>query len=347
LYEPQTLNEVTGDDFISTKSGIQPTTTTTSTTTTTTTTTTPPTTTARTRLRFPANTTRPRFSLRDHKERLERLSALSRKPAVETKQEEGEASRGRNRSKESVKQQEDEEPSRNTMRQRDSPRGRQRPSTTTSTTTESHVTTESSSTTDRVNHFKPTNSRYRPSKYYGGYRTRTTEAATDAETNVSSTTLRTAVKPKPVFSVTRKPFPLRTRPLRVTTSTTTTELAPLVEDSAVSANEPEAIVTEASTRVTSYEALRATEHEIAPVMSEKADTTTVADAETETSATDLPSPDQDTLSPSQIVADLTSSATSGGYFSKRSNLRITMATEDPILPIEAFFPIRASRDVLS
>jgi hypothetical protein len=106
-------------------------------------------------------------------------------------------------------------------------------------------------------------------------------------------------------------------------------------------------VTEASARLTSYEALKATENEIAPVMIERTDTTTLADAEAETPATDPLSPEQDTLSPSQIVADLTSSATSGGYFSKRSNLRITMATEDPILPIEAFFPVRTSRDVLS
>jgi hypothetical protein len=28
-------------------------------------------------------------------------------------------------------------------------------------------------------------------------------------------------------------------------------------------------------------------------------------------------------------------------------MRITMATEDPILPIEAFFPVRSNREVLS
>jgi hypothetical protein len=347
LYEPHTLNEVTGDDFMSTKSGIPSTTATTSTTTTTTTTTTtiPPTTTARTRLRFPANTTRPRFSLRDHKERLERLSALSRKPAIETKSDEGEAGRGRNRSKGSVTQKEDEEgQSSGRVRQREPSRTRQRFSTTTSSTTEAHVTMEPSSTTERVNHFKPTNSRYRPSKYYSGYRSRTTEAATDVQTSASSTTQRTIVKPKPVFSVTRKPYPLRTRQQRVstTTTTTTTEQAPLIEDSAVSASEPEA-----NARVTNYVPLQVTENEIVPIMAEKADTTTAADDEAETPATDATSPEQDTLSPSQIVADLTSSATSGGYFSKRPNLRITMATEDPILPIEAFFPVRSSRGVLS
>jgi hypothetical protein len=108
---------------------------------------------------------------------------------------------------------------------------------------------------------------------------------------------------------------------------------PLAEDSAVSDSEPEAIVTEVSTRLATDEG---TGNKIIPIVSEKADTMTTTDGA-----------EQDTMSPSQIVADLTSSASSGGYFSKRSNLRITMATEDPILPIEAFFPVRSSKAVLS
>jgi hypothetical protein len=218
-----------------------------------------------------------------------------------------------------------------------------------STSTETTVSTEPSTTLERVNNFKPAKIRYRPgaNKYYSGHRTRTSEAATDPEASASSTTLRTVVKPKSVFSATRKPFPLRTRPLRVTTSTTTTEQALPAEDTAISASDPEIIVTEATGPVTSEEAFKATDNEIIPVMSEKADTTTTTDIEAGPPSTDPPSLEQDTMSPSQIVADLTSSANSGGYFSNRSNLRITMATEDPILPIEAFFPVRSSRDVLS
>jgi hypothetical protein len=106
-------------------------------------------------------------------------------------------------------------------------------------------------------------------------------------------------------------------------------------------------MTQASGLVTNDEALEATDNELAAVISEKADTTTIMDVEAESPSTDPPSIEQDTMSPSQIVADLTSSANSGGYFSNRSNLRITMATEDPILPIEAFFPVRSNRDVLS
>jgi hypothetical protein len=200
-----------------------------------------------------------------------------------------------------------------------------------------------------LNSFKPANSRYRPgvNKYYGGYRSKTTELASDSETAASSTTPRTVARPKPVFSATRKPFPLRTRPLRVTTSTTTTEQAPAVDEVAISASEPDVIVTEAVKLFTRQETLKATDNELIPVISEKADTTTTMDVEAGSPSTHPPSLEQDTMSPSQIVADLTSSANSGGYFSNRSNMRITMATEDPILPIEAFFPVRSNREVFS
>ena len=355
LNEPHTVNEII-DEFMSTKSGSQhtitsttsipaSTTTTRTTTTTTTTTTTPPTTTSRSRLRFPSNITRPTFSLRDHKERLERLSALTRKSINESRLEDSEETRGRNPSKGSIKQ--EEEPQRSRVRQRDPPRGRQRPST--STSTETTVSTEPSTTSERVNNFKPANSRYRSSvnKYYGGYRSKTTEHSSDSETSASSTTPRTVVRPKPVFSATRKPFPLRTRPLRVTTSTTTTEQPPPAEEAAISASEPDVIVTEADKLVTRDEAQKSTDNELTPLISEKADTTTTMDVETSSPSTHPPSIEQDTMSPSQIVADLTSSANSGGYFSNRSNLRITMATEDPILPIEAFFPVRSNREVFS
>ena len=351
LNEPHTVNEII-DEFLSTKSGSQhaatstaSTTTTTTTTTTTSTTATPPTTTSRSRLRFPSNITRPRFSLRDHKERLERLSALTRKTINETRLEDSESNRGWNPSKGSIKQ--DEEPQRSKVRQRDPSRGRQRPST--STSTEPTVSTEPSATLERVNNFKPASSRYRPSvnKYSGGYRSKTTELASDSETSASSTTPRTVVKPKPLFSATRKPFPLRTRPLRVTTSTTTTEQTPAVEEAAISASEPDVIVTGAEKLFTRKETLKTTDNELIPAISEKADTTTTMDVEAGPSSTHPPSVEQDTMSPSQIVADLTSSANYGGYFSNRSNMRITMATEDPILPIEAFFPVRSNRDFLS
>jgi hypothetical protein len=106
-------------------------------------------------------------------------------------------------------------------------------------------------------------------------------------------------------------------------------------------------VTEADNLLTRQEALKSKDNELIPVISEKADTTTTMDVEASSPSTDSPSLEQDTKSPSQIVADLTSSANSGGYFSNRSIMRITMATEDPILPIEAFFPVRSNRDVLS
>jgi hypothetical protein len=115
----------------------------------------------------------------------------------------------------------------------------------------------------------------------------------------------------------------------------------------ISASELEVLVTEADKLVTRQDILKATDNELIPVISEKADTTTTMDVEASPPATDPPSVEQDTKSPSQIVADLTSSANYGGYFSHRSNLRITMATEDPILPIEAFFPVRSNKDVLS
>ena len=352
LNEHNTVNEII-DEFVSTKSGTQnaatSTTSTTSTTTTPTTTTsttaTPPTTTSRSRLRFPSNVTRPRFSLRDHKERLERLSALTRKTTNETRLEDSDASRGWNPSKGNVKQ--EEEPQRSKARQRDPPRGRQRLST--STSTETTLSTESSTTFERVNNFKPASSRYRPgvNKYSSGYRSKTTELANDTETSASSTTPRTVVRPKSAFSATRKPYPLRTRPLRVTTSTTTTEQTPAAEEAVASASEPDVVVTEADKMFTRKEPLKATDNELIPAISEKADTTTTMDIEDGSPSTHQPSPEQETMSPSQIVADLTSSANSGGYFSNRSNMRITMATEDPILPIEAFFPVRSNRDVFS
>jgi hypothetical protein len=200
-----------------------------------------------------------------------------------------------------------------------------------------------------VNNFKPAYSRYRPgvNKYNGGYRSKTIETASDSEISASSTTPRTVVRPKPVFSATRKPYPLRTRPLRVTTSTTTTEQAPAAEEAAINASELDAIVTQPDMLFTRQETLKATDNELIPAISEKADTTTTMVVEASSPSTHPPSLEHDTISPSQIVADLTSSANSGGYFNNRSNLRITMATEDPILPIEAFFPVRSNRDILS
>ncbi|XP_049813848.1 mucin-5AC-like [Schistocerca nitens] len=50
----------------------------------------------------------------------------------------------------------------------------------------------------------------------------------------------------------------------------------------------------------------------------------------------------DAVPPTQMIADLTSSASASDFFQKsvpsQHSLRITMATDDPILPLEAFFP---------
>ena len=365
-----TLNEVTDDDFKSTKTGVSlPSTTssttttaaTTTTSTTSTSTTTPPpsptTTTESTlklkpRLRYGTNYTRPRFSVKDYRERLRQSQETRTSNTTSSSGPVTNTNRGRTRASSNYNSNNNSSVNTRQEESRVNPQRfgniqRHRISTTSSSiTTSTSTSTEIPTTTERLNQFKPSNSRYRPGAGRYSNRYRPSTEATDIEPSASSTSTRAIVMPKPLFLSTRKPYPLRSRYGSTSTTSTTTE-------------EP---INDAVT--TSEDILKSTENEVVPEISNKSDvlttitttttTTTTTPSETDaTKVTEVSEFETETLSPSQIVADLTSSASSGGYFktaapsNKRNNLRITMATDDPILPIEAFFPVRSSRAVSS
>lgn len=276
----------------------------------------------------------------------------------------------------------------------------------------STTTTTAPYTTEKTESgYKSSTSRYRrpvTGKYNSHYKASTEQSATsrmdeDFPPETASTTSRPVYRPKGVFSAAmRRPFPLRTSNsppteatadnaiaesdgshtvskmdssgdeevgitavapssiygtktnLDIVTTTTPTEVSkadptpsssPSVElpteQSSPSHNEATTTLDLSST---STDSVWPQTSSVVPVMIE-------ADVGTEIHQEEASTPwNEDGLSPSQRVADLTSSATLGGYFQTSSNtniknsLRITMATEDPILPLEAFFPSWGNKD---
>jgi len=316
-------------------------------TTTTTTTTEPPTTTpstsapestpsssttskSRLRNKYNFNNTRPRFSVKDYRERLNKATSTSTEtPKDETEQRDTARIRPtRLRGSVNYKQTENQEEVETSTRRAFKPRYTgQRHAYRTSTTASPLLQLDTPTTTERINSFRPSAQR-RPgsSKYYSRYRT-STEAPDSAEHPITD---KLPQRPKGVFSAKkRRPFPLRTR-----TEATNSE----DEESPSESND--------------------LDHDHDQYMTKKSDhvATTTLMSSSEEAAWDSASSSRpevhtlDSLDHGEItkkIADLTSSPSnsfdSSGFFkgvspsSRRTVSQITLATEDPILPIEAFF----------
>ncbi|XP_075215431.1 uncharacterized protein LOC142321324 [Lycorma delicatula] len=327
---------------------IPSTTTMTTTTTTTTTTVAPETSTSlstqsssyRTRMRNKyGNNTRPRFSVKDYRERLNRASTTTQS----TRQEEAVdedipkvkysiRTRGNTVHKPSLTAPEGNLNETTTeVYRKYKPRVRYSYKTSTTTTSRPLLQVDSpSTTTERLNTFKPNPNRYKPGtgKYYSRYRTSTESPATEANETTPST-VRT-VRTKGVFSAKRRPYPLRTR----------------VEGTN---KEDDREVAEETKQY--KQTVKTIENEIDPittVMTKKMDNALTTTIMTSTNTEPvLIGPTGEEISTAQRIADLTSSPSnmyqSNGFrkgvspSSRRTVPHITLATEDPILPLEAFF----------
>lgn len=321
----------------------EPTTTSTTTTTAAPETTTSSTTTSKARIRnkYNYNNTRPRFSVKNYRERLSKATSTTETPKEEV-EEQREISRTRpTRLRGNYRHSENQEEQTETSTRRafkPSYTG-QRHAYRTTSTTPSPLQLENPTTTERANTFKP-NSQRRPSsnKYYSRYRT-STEGPTAAGEQPSTEKL--PQRPKGVFSAKkRRPFPLRTRvdPTKPSDEEDQLEALP---DNAANDLDLEQYITKKSDHVATTTLMTS---------SEEADWNTPSSARPET-------PTSDAIDHGDItkkIADLTSSPSnsfdSSGFFkgvspsSRRTVSHITLATEDPILPIEAFFSSSLNRN---
>ncbi|RZF44756.1 hypothetical protein LSTR_LSTR000708 [Laodelphax striatellus] len=328
----ETANSIEEDD--ATENFI---TTTLATTTTSTTTTQAPqpssTTSYRTRVRNKyGNNTRPRFSVKEYKERINRGSSTTTIAPSAPEETETEVpkvrvkyptrNRGQYKASSStaatVNDDDFIQETTTEIVRKYKPRVRYNYKTSTTTPKPSLQLDSPSTTTERSNTFKPSGSRYKSgtAKYYSRYRTSTTKAP-EEEADDSSQAASGSPKPirtKGVFSAKRRPFPLRT-------------------------TEPAA--TEESRRENEIDQVLTT------VMTKKVDdatTTTIVSSGTVQTAAGPTGEEAYTV---QRVSDLTSSPSNmyqpNGFrkglspASRRTVPQITIATDDPILPLEAFF----------
>lgn len=340
------------DDLTTTEVVTSPIIKTSSTTTTSTTTTEPSTTasTSRTRLRGKyGNHTRPRFSVKEYRERLSRTTTTQSPPNDTDNNHESLKTNKRNRGSTQHKNHNEDnqqEESEVTTKKYKSRYSGVRYSYRSTTTTPSSLQVDTPTTTERLNSFRPAQ-RHRPGtgKYYSRYRT-STETPSETQ-DIGTTAASVPIRPKGVFSAKRRPYPLRTR-----YDTSTKSNDDIDNEETLKKNED------------SFSKLPSrTEEDVNEVASDHVLTDKVDNADTTTTMTsseennwNYPSslePETFITDPSassvfsQKVADLTSSPSnaydSSGFFkgvspsSRRTVSQITLATDDPILPIEAFF----------
>ncbi|XP_054279279.1 mucin-2-like [Macrosteles quadrilineatus] len=278
------------------------------------------------RNKYNYNNTRPRFSVKDYRERLNKATSTTTEAPKGEISENNESLRirpPRLRGNISYRpENQDDKVETSTRRFKPKYTG-QRHAYRTSTTQSPLVQLDTPTTTERQNTFKPSNIR-RP-----GSNKTSTEPPTGlaAEETMEKDIAKLPVRPKGVFSAKkRKPFPLRTR------------------------NEPEN-----KTEETQAETVNDLDHD--QYITKKSDniaTTTLMTSSEEvdwnTASSEKPkivdSADHGDIT--KKIADLTSSPSnafdSSGFFksgvspsSRRTVGHITLATDDPILPIEAFF----------
>ncbi|CAB0019207.1 unnamed protein product [Nesidiocoris tenuis] len=314
-----------------------------------------------TRLKNKYGNNRPRFSVKDYRDRLNRASSTTASPNDSNKDEETTTPRPKNdipkilsRMRPSPHQRstteapphpEEEETTPEPKYRKYKPRlGPSRNFYKTSTTAapESLDTT----TTERINTFRPSTNRYKPGtgKYYSRYRT-SSLSPKEVDDSPATTTAKITIKPKGVFSAKRRPSPMKNRP-------------DLNKDD--DGNES----SEESPSTPNFgDTLKINDNEVIPgVLTKKIDDgkTTIAggdDKPLDTISEDqsLPSnePQQNdppTGSEAMRVADLTSSSSNDFHSpnifktniisNRRIIPKITLPSDEPILPLEAFFQTR-------
>lgn len=294
------------------------------------------------------NYTRPRFSVKDYRVRLNRTTSTTVSPKeVENENEDRRDSyrvRYSTRTRGSAQYKENEGDSETSpVKYRTRHGGTRYSYRSTSTTTQSPLLqVDSPATTERLNTFRPSSSRYRPGtgKYYSRYRT-STEAPSVAH---DSSSTRAPVRPKGVFSAKRRPYPLRPRP--------DTSTRPQDESEESKEEESENIPTRNThTEFTDNEVRVQPDKQITKKLDDTMTTTVMTSSEEERWSSAKPETILTEPSAagdiSRKVADLTSSPSNAfepsGFLkgvspsSRRTVSQITLATDDPILPIEAFF----------
>lgn len=217
----------------------------------------------------------------------------------------------------------------------------------TSTSTSSVSSISSTTTTERTNTFRPSTNRYKPGtgKYYSRYRT-TTASPKDSDESTPAP-VKVVIKPKGVFSAKRKPFPLKTR----------FDIEKDSEDENIPQDEVMHI-SQGDIELSKYpDAIRNFENEVAPatVITKKMDgeATTASSSEERDELSHL-SMGETISDPTGLealrIADLTSSSSNDFHSSgfrvnnHRPLPKIAFPTEEPILPLEAFFQNHANKE---
>ncbi|XP_018906556.2 LOW QUALITY PROTEIN: uncharacterized protein [Bemisia tabaci] len=323
---------------------------------TTTTTTAAPTANSRIRNRFKfGNNTRPRFSVKDYKEKL-KVSSTSAPETNDPSDDMNERkeilkTRFSTRNKLASKLDTSSKNATDSDTKADSPskkyKPRTRPNRFRTTSTQSALEALTTTTTTERPAFKPssTPSRYKNgvSKYYSRYRTSTEAPSSNGSSDTQpAASTKSPVKLKGVFSAKRRPFPVK----------------------GGTANTEDLRTDESESDVTRGDDIPGVENEINPQATKKADNFVVSshnlrgeesfiNPEVATKPLDDVSMEYDdeeeeNNAAATKVADLTSSSSnlqkqpiqnevSATSNNRRTVPRITIATDDPILPIEAFF----------
>ncbi|XP_022190526.2 mucin-6-like isoform X2 [Nilaparvata lugens] len=280
------------------------------------------------------NNTRPRFSVKEYKERINRGSSSTTIAPSAPEETETEIpkvrvkyptrNRGQYKASSSTAAVNDDDFIHETTTEiirKYKPRVRYNYKTSTTTPKPSLQLDSPSTTTERVNTFKPSGGRYKAGtgKYYSRYRTSTTKAP-DEESDDSSPAASKPIRTKGVFSAKRRPFPLRS-----------------TVDPDADADAP----TQESRRENEIDQVLTT------VMTKKVDDATTTTIISGTVQGTSAGPTGEEAYTVQRVSDLTSSPSNmyqpNGFrkglspASRRTVPQITIATDDPILPLEAFF----------
>ncbi|XP_014280447.1 mucin-2 [Halyomorpha halys] len=275
---------------------------------------------------------RPRFSIKDYREKLNRASTTASPHENEkSKPTRNETEFKFRRTKSPTVARTTTEPSESIQAsfehkfQKYKPRGTSLYKTTSTTTSRDVDVT----TTERSNAFKPSTNRYKPGtgKYYSRYRTSTVPPKEVDDS--PSTTTKVTIRPKGVFSAKRQPFPLKSKPTTPKSEDEEEDEMPVFSDS-----------------------LKTNENEVySSVITKKMDdsTTTTISSGDEKETYDKEEGEPTGLESSR-VADLTSSSSNDFHqsshyksdkaASKRPLPKITLPTDNPILPLEAFFQIQ-------
>ena len=273
---------------------------------------------------------RPRFSIKDYREKLNRATSTTVNPyeIEKTKSVRNETEFKFRRTKPSTTtyQRTTTESPESSKTSSESKFQKYKPRIGTSRYKTTAAPDANSTTTERTNTFKPNTNRYKPGtgKYYSRYRT-STAPPKDIDDNPETTTTKVNIRPKGVFSAKRQPFPLKSKP-----TVSTIEESAKIDEQEISAYQDN---------------IKTNENEVYPaVLTKKMDDSTTTTISSEEEEAHGKEDDKDTTGLESLrVADLTSSSSNdfhhSSYFksnkvaSKRPLSKITLPTENRILPL--------------